>query len=121
MATLMVGKDASANDRALLLDSSGALIMGTGSTDSTSATVTSIASLATSQTIAVNASRKAMTIVNTDPATLYLKYGATVTTALYSYAVPNGVTWEMPERYTGAVSLIWAADGAGAALVTETV
>ncbi len=86
-------------------------------------TVTSVASLATNQTLlALNASRKGVILNNTDANDLYLKYGATATTSAggWTYIIHAGATWEMSSPiYTGIIDGIWAADGSGVAEITE--
>ena len=89
----------------------------------TAATVTSANSSATSATLlAANTNRLGVIIHNTDANALYVKYGATATTALAGYTVkiPADGYWEMPYPiYAGVLDGIWAADGSGGAAITE--
>ena len=90
----------------------------------TSATLSSLASLATSQTlIAANTARLGLVVHNTDANALYIKFGATATTAIggYTYKIPSDGTWEMTPTivYTGIIDAIWLADGSGGASITE--
>lgn len=73
-----------------------------------------------------NPNRKKLIITNTSNQDLHLDFDATASTADFTVKIPkqpnNGIpaTYEMTE-YTGVVSGIWAAAGAGAALVKEMV
>jgi hypothetical protein len=83
---------------------------------------TSVNSVASSTTIlASNSSRKGAIIVNTDANALYLDLtgGTATTTTRYARALVTGESYEVPFGTTGAITGIWAADGSGAALVTE--
>lgn len=82
---------------------------------------TQVASAASSTTIlAANASRRSAIIVNTDPNTLRIKYGATASATSFTAVIPSGGYWEMPEPiYAGIIDGIWDVDGAGVAQVTE--
>jgi hypothetical protein len=65
-------------------------------------------------------SRNGVIIRNSDANNLYIAYAATATTSAYTDVIEPGVTWEMPEPiYDGIISGIWAADGSGAAVITE--
>jgi hypothetical protein len=77
--------------------------------------------IASANILASNASRKGATITNTDANVLYLDLsGGTASSTSYSVAVASGGFYELPwPTYTGLITGIWAADGAGAALVTE--
>lgn len=70
--------------------------------------------------LAANANRKGGLIVNTDVNALYLdmSVGSAAATRLVKVLAQNE-TWEIPFGYTGPLSGIWAADGSGAALITE--
>lgn len=75
------------------------------------------------QLIAANTSRKAVTITNTDANALYVLYAASGTpsaTNLNASIATNGYL-EVPGGYTGAIRGAWAADGTGAAKITEFV
>jgi hypothetical protein len=80
---------------------------------------------------AANGARVGLQVYNTDTAsTLYLTYGATSTTALYTVAIPPGGYFEMPYSqetdgsietiYQGVVSGIWGGSPTGKAMMTET-
>jgi hypothetical protein len=76
--------------------------------------------------LAANANRKKLVITNTSNQDLHIDFDATASTADFTIKIPkqpnNGIpaTYEL-EEYTGVVSGIWAAAGAGAALVKEFV
>jgi hypothetical protein len=87
-----------------------------------SATLTNVASAATSTTIvAANANRRGLLILNDDANAVKIKYGATASATSYTVNIPGGGGyWEMPQPiYTGVIDGIWAADGGGSARVTE--
>lgn len=81
----------------------------------------SVASTAADTTIlAVNVSRKGATVSNDDANILYLLLAnATSSLTNYTVQIPTGGYFEVPYRYTGVIKGIWAADGSGAARVTE--
>jgi hypothetical protein len=84
----------------------------------------SVASAATSQTIlAANPRRHGATIVNTDTNALYLRMGTTdaTTTTGYHVRLVQYAYYELPYGYSGAITGIWDADGAGAANVCEFI
>ena len=92
------------------------------------ATVTSVNSSNASQTIiASNRLRAGLSISNTDANILYLKLGggtasATSFTVALAGATSTGISYyEVPYGFTGEITGIWAADGSGAALVTEFI
>lgn len=89
---------------------------------SATATVTAVASGIASVTIkAANTARKGITVTNTDANILYLLVGggtASATNFSVAVAATTGY-WEAPYGFTGAITGIWALDGAGSALVTE--
>lgn len=70
--------------------------------------------------LAANANRLGVMIVNDSDQDLYLKYGNAATATSYTAVLPAGSYWEMPKPiYTGDIDGIWAADGTGAARITE--
>lgn len=75
-----------------------------------SATQINVAAAAASTAIAAaNANRKGMILTNNSTADVTMAYGASVTTALFTFKIPAGGYWEMPKPiYTGAISGIWA-------------
>lgn len=75
---------------------------------------------ASTNILAANANRKGAVIVNTDANILYLDLsGGTAATTRYAAALSTGEEYEVPFGVTGLITGIWAADGSGAALVTE--
>lgn len=88
---------------------------------SPSSTFTSVPSGIASVTIlAANSARKGATIANTDANALLLDLtGGTASATRYSYSLATGGVLEVPFGYSGAITGVWAADGTGAALVTE--
>jgi hypothetical protein len=89
---------------------------------STTATTSQVADNAASVTIlASNASRLGATILNDSSAALYLRLGSSAaTTTNYTVRITQYGYYEVPFRYTGAITGIWASDpGDGAARVTE--
>lgn len=93
----------------------------TPSVDNATATLSAVASLATTQQLlAANTGRKGVLIVNTDANTLRLKYGTTASASSFTVAIPSNGYWEMPTpTYAGRIDGIWDADGAGSAYITE--
>lgn len=89
----------------------------------TESTVTAVADLATNVTLlSANAARLGATIFNDSSAALYVKLGATATTASYTVRLVQYALYELPYGYTGRVDGIWATDpGDGAARITEFV
>lgn len=92
-------------------------------THGTTGTQTSVSSATSSTTIlASNANRKGAVITNDDANVLYLLLGAgTASTTNYSIQLAgNGGSVSIGlAEYSGIISGIWAADGSGAARVTE--
>lgn len=86
------------------------------------ATLSTVASLATSQQLlAANANRKGVLAVNTDANAMKGKYGTTASGSSFSFVVPgNNGQWEMPQPiYQGRIDGIWDADGSGSLFLTE--
>ena len=85
------------------------------------ATVTSLASAATSaQLLAANASRKGLILNNTDANAVLVKYGTTASSTSYTVRILQNGYWEMPKPiYTGRIDVIWEADGSGSIYATE--
>lgn len=112
------------NIRYHLVDAQGRLLVsGAGGSGPTAATgtVTAVADNAASVTLlAANTARKGATIVNTSTALLYVKCGATATTASFTVILNTNQYWECPFGYTGVIDGIWASDpNTGSAVVTE--
>jgi hypothetical protein len=75
---------------------------------------------ASTNILALNAARKGAVIVNTAANILYLDLtGGTAAVTRYAAALATGEEYQVPFGYSGLITGIWAADGAGAALVTE--
>ena len=86
------------------------------------ASTTSIASSTSAQTIVPQGEKGGASIRNTDANALYLLIGpgSTVSAINHTVALSSGDYFETPAFYNGeAITGIWAADGSGAALVTE--
>lgn len=89
---------------------------------SSTATTTSVADAATSQTLlSSNASRKGFSVYNDSTVNLFIAFGATASTTSFNVMVRPGGTYEMFGRgvYVGAVSGIWSSDASGYARITE--
>lgn len=87
-------------------------------------THSSVASTAASTTIlAANPRRKGATIFNTDANALCIRMdgGTATTTTGFHVRITQNQYFEVPFGYTGAISGIWEADGAGAANIAEYV
>lgn len=81
-----------------------------------------VASAAVSTTIlAANSKRKGATIFNTDANALCLDLtgGTATTTTRFHARLAQNTYYEVPFGYTGLITGIWEADGAGAANVCE--
>ena len=83
---------------------------------------TSVASATTAggvQLLAVNSSRKAFVIENSDANRLHVLLGSgTCSTTAYSFSLAENEN-ACIQGYTGEVKGIWAADGSGSALMSE--
>ncbi len=102
------------------------IVTPSGGVGAGTATVTSVASAAASTSIiAANTARQGLSISNTDANILYLLLGGGTASATNFTVALSGATataigyYEVPYGFTGAITGIWAVDGAGAALVTE--
>lgn len=117
----VAGVDSAGNVQALLVTTTGALNLN--DLKSSTGTKSAVASGITSVTIlASNANRKGATVTNTDANALYLDLsGGTASSTSFSVAVATNGYYEIPFGFTGLITGIWAADGAGSALVTEFV
>jgi hypothetical protein len=92
----------------------GNLRSGTGTKTSVNSGTSSVTILAS------NANRKGATVFNTDANALYLDLsGGTASSTSFTVSVATNAYYEVPFGYTASITGIWAADGAGAALVTE--
>jgi hypothetical protein len=82
---------------------------------------TAAASSTTPATIlAGNTAREGATIWNASSAILYISLGPTVTTTNYTRQIAAGGFYEVPYRYTGLITGVWASEN-GSALLTELV
>jgi hypothetical protein len=88
---------------------------------SETATTTSVAqNIAAVTLLAANAaSRIGCSVFNDSNANLYLKTGAAASLASFTVELVPGAYWEAPYGYSGIITGIWDAAGAGAALVEE--
>ena len=92
----------------------------TGPTVSTSTDISLASSASSAQLIAANASRKGMTLTNTDANTAYIYYGTTASATKFTVKIPTDHYWEMPSPiFTGRIDAIWAGDGSGALIGSE--
>lgn len=85
-------------------------------------TFSSVASAAASTSLlAANARRKGATIFNTDANALCVRLdgGTATTTTGFNVRLTQNQYYEVPFGYTGAITGIWEADGAGAANLAE--
>jgi hypothetical protein len=100
------------------LTSGAAKVTATAKTSSTG-TPTSVAASITSVTLlANNANRLGATVYNNATSVCYLNHGATSSSALCSFLLQPGMTYEVSSHYTGVISGIWAG-ASGNAFVTE--
>lgn len=85
------------------------------------ASITALASLATSQQLlAANTARAGLILNNTDANGVYVKYGATASATSFTVLIPTNGYWEMPQPvYVGRIDAIWSADGVGSLVATE--
>lgn len=92
----------------------------TVSTAADNATVTRVASSATSVTLkALNSGRRTLAIYNESTAVLYVKFGTTASATDYTVQLASGGYYESPQPcFRGRVDGIWSAAN-GAAQVTE--
>lgn len=93
---------------------SGGIGPATGTTTSVDSTASPVTLLA------ANTSRQGATITNTDANTLYVLLGTgTVSATNFTVAIAANGYFEVPFKFTGAITGIWAVDGSGAAKITE--
>lgn len=105
-----------------VVDASGEQVPDiTASLKSGTATRSTVASGTSSATIlAANAARKGATILNSDANALLLDLsGGTASASRYQKRLAQYDSYEVPSGYTGAITGIWEADGAGQADVVE--
>lgn len=84
-------------------------------------TLSVVASSATPVLIlAGSADRKGAIITNTDENALHLLLASgVVSTTNFTVLIASNGSYEVPFGFTGSIAGIWAADGAGSAMVTE--
>jgi hypothetical protein len=93
------------------------IVVSTGG--STATVVTEVASSITNVTLkAANTLRTGLTIFNASTAILYVKLGATATSADYTLQMAPSSYYEVPSGYSGRIDGIWVAAN-GFAYVTE--
>lgn len=88
-------------------------------TAKTSATVSATSTVVVA--LAANANRANYSIYNAGPATVFLREGAVVTSALYDVQIPAGFYWKeefTSAKYLGAISVI-TASGTASLQVSE--
>lgn len=97
------------------------VVTASGGVGPSTGTLTSVDSTTSSVTIlAANAARLGATIYNTDANALYILLGAgTASATNLSWSIAANSQYEVPYGYTGIIVGVWAADGTGAAKVTE--
>lgn len=87
------------------------------------ATLTQVADNAASVTLlASNTLRKGCVIVNTSSAILYVAFGVTATTLVFTYKLNPQSTLELygEKNFTGAINGIWTSDpNTGSAVITS--
>ena len=92
------------------------------STGFSSASLSSVEDLDTTQTLlAANSDRKGCVIFNDSSAILYVAFAAIATTSAFTYRITPYATLELfgDKNYAGAISGIWASDAGGNARITE--
>lgn len=96
-------------------------VTASGGVGSGTTALTSVDSTTVSGTIlAANANRLGALIFNTDANALYILLGSgTASATNLSWSIPASGQYQVPFGYTGVIVGAWAADGAGAAKVTE--
>lgn len=104
--------------RVVLVDGAGA--PAAGSTAAATGTTTSVASSATAVTLkAANTNRLGLTVYNDSTAVLYVLLGAgTASASVYTVQMAAGAYYEVPFRFTGIVTGLWASVN-GNARITE--
>lgn len=104
-----------------MVDGNGDQITGFDPSRPGTATLAQIAQSATSVVLAAsNAARRGLVIYNDTNKDLYIAFAGTATTTAFTALLPGKGSWELPlNGYTGVISGIWSAAGAGNAMVTE--
>lgn len=85
------------------------------------AEVSSVAASADNQTLAAaDSSRRGLMVFNDSDKDLYVKYGATASTASFSVRIAAGGYWEMPQPiFLGIIDCVWATGPTGSARITK--
>lgn len=106
---------------ALSLDTAGNLRVTALTNKAATSNVTSVAgATSTTSILASNTSRVFGAIYNNTNKNMYVLLGSgTASTSNFSTLLMQGVYWELPVDYVGAVQAIWASGVSGSALVTE--
>ena len=114
-------KNATDDTRATITADNALKVDGSAARQVSTASLTSLASAATSaQLLAANSARKGLVLTNTDANGVYVKYGTTASATSFTVLIPANGYWEMPlPTYTGRIDAIWAADGSGSLYATE--
>lgn len=108
-----------AADLALVVAVSPNNTIATKEVRSATATLSNVASSATSVTLlASNANRLGATIYNDSTRALYLKFGTTASATDFTVLLVSGAYYEVPFGYTGRLDGIWVAAN-GFARLTE--
>lgn len=63
-----------------------------------------LAANTSTQLLAGNAARRGATIYNNSGQTVFIRFGAAVTNTLFTVAILNGATYQIPERLTATVN-----------------
>lgn len=124
--TLVALSDGSYAQKVVSVNAAGAVVGGGGSAGPSAddnpgtATVTSVNSANSSTSLlAANNARQWCSIANDDANDLYILLGSgTASATNYSAKIVTG-EYITISRFTGAITGIWAADGSGAARITE--
>lgn len=117
----VVDGTAAAYSNFMAVDANGRITVNDVFPSVSSATLSNVASSASTGTIvASNANRKGLIIYNDSTQVLYLKFGATASATSYTVQIASQATWVMPPNviYTGIIDGIWASAN-GNARVTE--
>ena len=103
-----------------VVDTTGTQLSGFDPSRPSTATISSVASSATSVTLLVaNPARRRVVIVNESSKTLFVAFAATATTAAYTVSIAGNATYSGPlNDYTGIITGIWSAVN-GNARITE--
>lgn len=103
-----------------VVDTTGTQLSGFDSSRPTTATLTTVASSATSVSLlAANPARRRFVVVNESSKTLFIAFAATATLTAYTVSVAGGMVYEgVLNDYTGVVSGIWSTAN-GNARITE--